>query len=667
VRISSEHGNPARLLLRANTPHDHLVATIKKMPFPLSNREFVNRIVFATDINSDLLITFVPVDDVIDYGMSTRTVRGVSRALVRFTPSGELQCKVTLIQYLDAGGVIPRRVVESKLPLALSVVVELRDQFQRDDEIDKLERDQLARVIKDEQQVYSEDEDSLIQRVQDKLGALKDEDFEMLESPDHLVKMGKIFIDGDRRVVIKASVTIDSAVEECAAWDFLKMSRASLKRRSGESSFVKENDHSGVFYFCRDFHIPGGKLRDGVQRLVFKWMSASILEIHSGRVDHGQFPIRDGVVRTTNAVVYKYERLEPVGRVPQTRVTFLQQADMGGLLPKFVVNQLAPKQLLHVCAMRQLFDKSLEIDGATRAQNVGLIAEHAELYSEEENRILAEGERQFEIFKNLKESDLKMASPLTTAKIAYKDGDTHAWGWATSTVRASSEEVLAYLWDTQRRDARSQFDVEKSVDELVNGHNLLYYSRKKSPIEIVADREFLSRFIWRKEKFGFILAIASADSKKRQRQKVTTSAKLLWRIQHFARGSSRRVVNAFNPGSSRRVLRAFNPGAFQIKRQGDEAIVRFVIHPDAGGSIPNWLLNRGLARSLSRVTEVQEHFQVLRGLEGWDAGEEGGADKGENNAPIKTHRSEHADQNTLPLTSPRRPLLPSFLSTNTSE
>ena len=175
MRISSEEGNPARLLQRANTPHDQVVATIKKMAFPLSNREFVGRFVCAADTNGDLLFTAVPVDDVVDYGMSTRTVRGVDRALMRVTPSGESQCKVTYIQYLDAGGAIPAKVSELKIPVALSAIGEMRDEFQRDDEIDKLERDELARVMKAEQQVYSEDEDSLIQRVQDKLGAFTEE------------------------------------------------------------------------------------------------------------------------------------------------------------------------------------------------------------------------------------------------------------------------------------------------------------------------------------------------------------------------------------------------------------------------------------------------------------------------------------------------------------
>ena len=65
------------------------------MPFPLNNNgEFVARQVCATDTNGDLLFTAVPAYDVVDYGSSTRAVRGMSRGIMRFTPAGESQCKV---------------------------------------------------------------------------------------------------------------------------------------------------------------------------------------------------------------------------------------------------------------------------------------------------------------------------------------------------------------------------------------------------------------------------------------------------------------------------------------------------------------------------------------------------------------------------------------------
>jgi len=305
MRISSEQGNPARLIQSRSGQHAQVFATIKKMPFPLNNREFVSRLVCATDTNGDMLITAVPADDVIDYGMSIRTVRGVSRALVRFTPSGESQCKVTYIQYLDAGGLVPTRVVESKILLALSPVASLRDEFQRDDEIDEMERNELARVIKDEQQVYSEDEDSLIQRVQEKLGALKEENFEELESPDHLVKMGKMHAEGDGRMIIRASIirasaTIDSSVEECAAWEMLKNSRKNTKGSTNlVRTLVHDNGHSAVFHLVKDLRIPGFAPREWVLRLLWKKLAADMVAVCFWSIDE-QNEANNKYVRASN-------------------------------------------------------------------------------------------------------------------------------------------------------------------------------------------------------------------------------------------------------------------------------------------------------------------------------------------------------------------------------
>ena len=245
--------------------HDLVVATIKKMPFPLNNREFVGRNLCAADTNGDLLITAVPVDDVVDYGMSTRTVRGVARAFMRITPSGESQCKVTYIQYLDAGGVIPTRVVESKIRLALSAVSEMRDEFQRDDEIDKMERDELARVMKDEQQVYSEDEHSLIQRVQDRLGAIKEEDFEELGSPDHHMQM-LMSMNTESDGIMRGIATLDTSIEVCAAWERAVTSRKMVDAHAKGGGLARElrevNAHSHLFHVVYDLKIPAFKPRE---------------------------------------------------------------------------------------------------------------------------------------------------------------------------------------------------------------------------------------------------------------------------------------------------------------------------------------------------------------------------------------------------------------------
>ena len=80
-------------------------------------------------------------------------------------------------------------------------------------------------------------------------------------------------------------------------------------------------------------------------------------------------------------------------------MTYTQHVDLGGLIPKSVVNSGAVGQLMYLSTMRKRFDKSLEVDGATRALNVEMISGHNGIdYSEEENRILKKGEKLFTDF-----------------------------------------------------------------------------------------------------------------------------------------------------------------------------------------------------------------------------------------------------------------------------
>jgi len=76
-------------------------------------------------------------------------------------------------------------------------------------------------------------------------------------------------------------------------------------------------------------------------------------------------------------------------------------------------------------------------------------------------------------------------------------------------VRAVPEEVLAFLWNTMRRSARREDDLEKSVEGQVNGHNMLVYNKKRPP-KIIADRDFLGRVVWKKSGEGFVLVTRSA-------------------------------------------------------------------------------------------------------------------------------------------------------------
>jgi hypothetical protein len=92
-----------------------------------------------------------------------------------------------------------------------------------------------------------------------------------------------------------------------------------------------------------------------------------------------------------------------------------------------------------------------------------------------------------------------MSSSRATAKITFVGGQSHAFGWSSTHVRARPVEVLAFLWDVKKRYARSTDNLERSIDEAPNGHNMLFYVKKK-PIKPLDSRSFLARIIWRRER-----------------------------------------------------------------------------------------------------------------------------------------------------------------------
>jgi hypothetical protein len=271
MRINEEEGNPARLTVSEGT-NENVVASVKNMPFPFRRREFVAIQVCATDDSSDdLLFAGESVDESVDYGKNFKAVRGTIRLFARLEVVTPNACRLTSFQFFDAGGRVPAWVLNQKVVEALSGVEEIRQAFDRSDEVDKLQRDELAGVIEHEQQVYDEGEEAFITDVQKKLGGLKEEDFKELESPDHLVKMQKAFRSGSSSVVLRGSATLDASLEECAANDLLKL------RRSRAANIVKQketltwiNVHHGIHRFVYDITAPGFDAREWILEHVWR-------------------------------------------------------------------------------------------------------------------------------------------------------------------------------------------------------------------------------------------------------------------------------------------------------------------------------------------------------------------------------------------------------------
>jgi hypothetical protein len=94
------------------------------------------------------------------------------------------------------------------IPETLSTVSDIREIFERDDEVDRVERDEQAGVIDNVEQVYDAEEVRAIECVRDKLGGLKEEDFKELDSPDHLVSMTSVVKEGGSTVTVFRATTV---------------------------------------------------------------------------------------------------------------------------------------------------------------------------------------------------------------------------------------------------------------------------------------------------------------------------------------------------------------------------------------------------------------------------------------------------------------------------
>jgi hypothetical protein len=130
--------------------------------------------------------------------------------------------------------------------------------------------------------------------------------------------------------------------------------------------------------------------------------------------------------------------------------------------------------------MRKHFDKSRAIDAAISSALTTMIKSHSDPYTAEELEILDRGLEKTKKFEQIRSRSVTLPSPLARAKIAIQEGNSKAWGWASTKVRASPEEVLAFVWNTDSKTKQKRDDLEKAVDERPNRHNMVVYVRRAS-------------------------------------------------------------------------------------------------------------------------------------------------------------------------------------------
>jgi hypothetical protein len=150
--------------------NEKIFATLKNMPFPLRNREFVGRsTIFSNTETNCVQVFFTPVKLIVDYGGTFKnTVRGKVTAIFtarNIAKLGEVaRCQIVLQQRVDAGGFVPPLVVDRKIPQSLKLVSDIQQIFAQDDAVDNASLASLANIIKNELQDYSEEEKVAIRK-----------------------------------------------------------------------------------------------------------------------------------------------------------------------------------------------------------------------------------------------------------------------------------------------------------------------------------------------------------------------------------------------------------------------------------------------------------------------------------------------------------------------
>ena len=189
--------NP-REVIKTIAPNHIVVSSIKDLPWPLKNRHFIYECVWTRKPDGSFVFAFQPPEneeDEIDCGLinlginrNRQLLKAESRGFVIIKPTKEYNidsCEVTWVQKLNGKGSIPPKIMERVIPRSLQLVSQVREKFCRDDDIDRIERENLMAIMqnatdKEKGEVYEESEMQLIDEVRKQMNFASDDDFRPL-------------------------------------------------------------------------------------------------------------------------------------------------------------------------------------------------------------------------------------------------------------------------------------------------------------------------------------------------------------------------------------------------------------------------------------------------------------------------------------------------------
>ena len=192
-----------------------------------------------------------------------------------------------------------------------------------------------------------------------------------------------------------AEAVIDDSIEACCAWDFFdsrhKLIEFSKNTNGLNRNMANVNRHHA--HFSAEFFLGlGFQNRQFFCDCIWKKNDDRSIDSISAprKAASGEIYDEKNVTGSVHTLL-RCETLENFLNVPQTKVTYVQHADLSGLIPVSILNLSAVGNLMFLSNLRNQFDKSVEIDKEERDKFVDVMKSNEEVYSEEEVNLISVG------------------------------------------------------------------------------------------------------------------------------------------------------------------------------------------------------------------------------------------------------------------------------------
>lgn len=151
---------------------------------------------------------------------------------------------------------------------------------------------------------------------------------------------------------------------------------------------IEVNEHCQIYHTVYKI-VPGFSPREFLLRTVYRKLADGTVEIAWETTQHPSLPLNPKWVRATTTTLARFKSLPDDEGVPQTRVEYFFQTNLGGSIPPALVNRAAVNQLVYLSEIRSRCDHSKDIDRCFRRRFVG--HESSQAYSKEEEEVLKVG------------------------------------------------------------------------------------------------------------------------------------------------------------------------------------------------------------------------------------------------------------------------------------